>query len=100
MNNFFEVIQSESGAFINVQDKIYLTSNKKIENNTFHLRFAGDGAMITKTRIIIMNFTFCVLNQKRSNAESNYILGIFKIESENYDSIENAKFKEKSFILH
>ena len=100
MNKFFEVIQSESGAFVNVQEKIqfilnkiYLTSNKKIENNTFHLRFAGDGAMITKTRIIIMNFTFCVLNQKRSNAESNYILGIFKIESENYDTPYTWKFR-------
>ena len=72
-----------------ILNKIYVKSKKKIENNTFHLRFAG-GAMITKTRLILMNFTFCVLNSKKCNAESNYILGIFKTESENYDKIKAA----------
>lgn len=97
MNKFFEINQNENGAYLNVREKIhfilnkiYIKSNKKVENNTFHLRFAGDSAMITKTRLILMNFTFCVLNSKKCNAESNYILGIFKIESENYDSIKAA----------
>lgn len=95
MNKFFEINQNERSLPKRTRENPFYTKQnlhqvkKKVENNTFHLRFAG-GAMITKTRLILMNFTFCVLNSKKCNAESNYILGIFKIESENYDNIKAA----------
>ena len=97
MNKFFEIKINDFGAYVNVEEKIqfilskiYLKLNKTIENDTFHLRFAGDGAMITKTRLTLMNFTFTVLNEKKYSADANYLLGVFKIESENYENIKNA----------
>jgi hypothetical protein len=62
MNKSFEINQNENAAYLNVREKIhfilnkiYTKSNKKVENKTFHLRFAGDSAMITKTRLILMH---------------------------------------------
>ena len=95
MNKFVEINQNERSLPKRTRENPFYTKQnlhqvkKKVENNNFHLRFVG-GAMITKTRLILMNFTFCVLNSKKCNAESNYILGIFKIESENYDNIKAA----------
>jgi hypothetical protein len=82
MNQFFKVHKNQYGAYVSPKDKIefvlnkiYQNLKKTIVNDTFFLEFCGDGTLLTKTRLNILNFTFNVLNVKDLSFRGHYTLG-------------------------
>lgn len=53
------------------------TNNVEMKDNTFILKFCGDGTNITKSNLQIVNFAFTVINDSTTamSAKGNYILG-------------------------
>ncbi len=80
----------------------------KLQNNTMHIRLAGDGVNICKN-FQVLNFTFAFLDVIIENenildansAQGNYILGKFHIKSECYNELKEAlkELSEKLFAL-
>ena len=88
LNKFFELKKNEYGSYVNAREKIefvlkkvYKKLNKQIDNDTFSIKFSGDGTNITRTSVQLLNFTFTVLNDKDKckTSNGNYILGKNKI---------------------
>ena len=84
LNQFFELQSNDYGNFVNARQKIdyvlkkiYKRDPSLVKNNTFMLKFSGDGTNITKTSVQLLNFTFTVLNEKEicKTSAGNYILG-------------------------
>ena len=84
MNQFFELHKNEFGCYVNAKEKVEFVLGKvheklggHVENDTFSVKFSGDGTNITKTSVQLLNFTFTVLNDsdKCKTSSGNYILG-------------------------
>ena len=98
LNNQFRHITNNHGVF-NVPEekfKYYFRLHKEkfeIIDTTIHIRLAGDGTNIANN-YTVQNFTFSFLNKYgKMNARSEvgiYLLGVFKIKSENYASLKEA----------
>ena len=81
------------GKFLDNFNKYDKTSVKKdfLVNNKILIKFAADGANITKTRFKIINLTFTIVNQYNNNSVfAHYLLGMYQIDIENYDSTKSA----------
>ncbi len=70
--------------------------NLQIQNNTINIRLAGDSTNIGKN-LTVLNFSFGFLNDINHSVETNpnsvsgnFVLGIFKIRSECYESLQGA----------
>jgi len=85
MNQFFPIKTNSLGVYVDCRDKITFTlkkiyerssnGNRPIENDTFKLHLSGDGCIITRTRLKIINFNFKVLNEGIQNTDGLYTLG-------------------------
>jgi len=95
------------GTYVDPKDKIVYYFNLfknqiTIQNNTIHIRLAGDSTNIGKN-ISVLNFSFGFLDKiKFENNEQqslttnpnavtgNFSLGVFLIKSESYDEIKES----------
>jgi hypothetical protein len=84
LNSFFDLKQNDFGHYVDARQKIeyvlkkiYKKETTQIKDDTFFLKFSGDGTNITKTSVQLLNFTFTVLNDKGicKTSSGNYILG-------------------------
>jgi hypothetical protein len=91
--------QNKFGSFVDPIKKIkyivetkYFYNDLEIKNNLVRLKFCGDGAHLNST-IHLFNVGFVCIDQKKIHPaaeEAFFTLGIFLIDSENYDEICNA----------
>ena len=84
LNQFYKIYQNEFGSFCDAKEKIsfiltkiYKKLDKNIENSKFMIEYCGDGTILTKTKINIINFTFNVLNAKNRSHNGQFTLGKF-----------------------
>ena len=101
----FKIFENEKGVFVSAQEKIksrieiYLTkkygmidsenfSHPQFKDEIMHIRLAADGTNIGRS-LKFLNFTFTLINEgtASNNASGNYTLGIFEIETENYENL-------------
>lgn len=84
LNEFFDIEKNEYGNYVNVMQKIeyvlkkvYKKDPNLVKNDTFYLKFSGDGTNLTKSSVQLLNFTFTILNDKEmcKTSAGNYILG-------------------------
>lgn len=99
LNQFFDLKKNEYGNFVDckqkieyVLKKIFTKHSNVVKNDTFSLKFSGDGTNITKSSVQLLNFTFTVLNDQERCKTSigNYILGMFEINGENYEQLKGC----------
>ena len=84
----FRLFNNAFGYYFDVESKIKFVLKKTLQNlraknlivkdNSFILKFCGDGTNITKSRLQIINFAFTVINDTTTamSAKGNYIIGI------------------------
>lgn len=84
----FRLLNNAFGYFFDAETKIKFVLKKTLQkmrankitvnDDTFILKFCGDGTNITKSRLQIINFAFTVINDSTTamSAKGNYILGI------------------------
>ena len=79
--------------YINIQDRLKaLNINKDfLSNNKLKIKLSADGTNLTTT-LKICNITFSIISEKSNfNAASgHYIIGIFQIEKENYEILDEC----------
>ena len=99
MDCVFTVKEDNSLGFYNAPiQKIMHIIRKYVEKShaqtseTIKLKISIDGLQLTNTHRTILNVTFTILNENKraTTSRGNYILGLFEIESENYDEVNTA----------
>ena len=99
MDRVFTVKEDNSLGFYNAPiQKIMHIIRKYVEKShaqtseTIKLKISIDGLQLTNTHRTILNVTFTILNENKraTTSRGNYILGLFEIESENYDEVNTA----------
>ncbi len=84
INNFFNLISNESGFFIEPLKKIkyvcekFLSNNPDFSETKFKIKISADGTNLSKKNVKLLNFTFCLLDDKANamNVNGCYCLGI------------------------
>lgn len=122
INSFFEISSNQKGFFLkNPMHKITLVilnfynQNNNFEENKFSIKIACDSTNINSKNMKQLNLTFTLINDKKTamSAKGNFLLGMFKIEKEDYEtlrvclseifeklqSVSSIKIKEKNYAI-
>ena len=98
LNGHFNIKQSNLGVFVSLQEKLLILlpniifkNIEKLNDNTITLKFSGDSTKVGRNRDFL-NFTVTIINegQKAKTSKGNYTLGIFNIDTENYDTLSQC----------
>ena len=93
LNSQFQINRNEFGMFINIKERIKsLKINKNhLNDNKLLIKFSGDGTIINKT-LKLLNFTFSIMskNSKCTSSAGHFIVGMFKIDKENYEQLKDC----------
>ncbi|RNA32675.1 hypothetical protein BpHYR1_027990 [Brachionus plicatilis] len=103
INSMFEIFENEMGVYVSLKEKIIIRLQNYYDCNqgefggeekTLHIKLGADGTNIGRN-LKLLNFTFTIINEgaKAKTANGNYTIGIFEIESENYEALIKC-FKE------
>ena len=98
LNKFFEIEETSDGVYLKdpikkielVCKEYYKQNNRKIENGKIMLKVACDGTNLTTKNMKQLNITFTLINDKKNamSAKGNFILGMYKMEKECYDTMK------------
>lgn len=101
INEIFNFESNKYGYYINPAEKLnYIlkqtlkimeTKNEVLKDDTFIVKFAGDGTNLTRSRLQVLNFTVTVIDSKSTamSIKGNHILGK---EIFNYNNNLMSKF--------
>ena len=85
LDNLFKISVNHFGAYNNPLQKMtfvcskFLEHNDKIQNDTFIIKLAADGKVLTRSRVNLLNVTFTIINddKKAKTSAGHYSLGNF-----------------------
>lgn len=82
MNRMFPISNNMFGSYVNSIKKLvfalnraYLKLDKQIKDDTFCIEYCGDGTMLTKTHMNVLNFASNIMNLNDHSFRSLDILG-------------------------
>jgi hypothetical protein len=98
LNKFFEIEESFDGIYLKdpikkiqlVCENYYKLNNRKIQNGKIMLKIACDGTNLTTKNMKQLNITFTLINDQKNamSAKGNFILGMYKIQKECYETMK------------
>lgn len=100
VNSYFLLKENDYGFFLEspfkkielVIKKYYERKNRTIEGNQFFIKFACDGTDVNTKNVKQLNFTFTLLNDNENcmSVNGNFILGMFRINKECYETLNGS----------
>ena len=98
INSYFDLEENDMGFYLlNPGHKIalsildyYKRNNNEILENKIRIKIACDSTNLSSKSMKHLNLTFCLVNDKINamSVKGNFILGMFKIEKEDYETLK------------
>lgn len=96
LNSLIAIHENSKGVYVDVKGKLEnilknLEGDIHPKKDKIHVKFAGDTTNVSKTSKFL-NITACILDEgtKALTSKGNYVIGLFKVQKENYEEIESC----------
>ena len=109
LNRVIAIKENEYGYYCSIKRKLTLIlasliNKKKVKiiDNKIVVKLGGDGTNICRGKIVL-NISFCILNEDRCNtASGTYLIEDFMVNDENYEQIDIClkEIKQEFFFLN